>query len=636
MHMALKKNNFKIGLISLLLLTIFIALFYFLSGDTASSENEALNEETPLLENRADSNLKPARYRPDHEEATKEEKDDREVISSLSGKVISISDGSPIAGAKLVFALSDGRKFSTSSKGDGSFYFLIYEEGTYELQSISAPHFLPLKGENGTGERFTATLGLDISDIVFTLEPLEEVYGQVINEEHQGVAGAEVWYISYKKPQSAFAVTTGEGGYFTISVPDQSVLEARYKGYKAGRNFYRREILKGEMLIIMLGPNLDDFTLETISGQVLLPDGEPAKGAMVVAHLNQHNPSEPKAPHSNFPDSTYSNEDGYFELANLVAGNYYLSARLDGYQPAKAPQVDSGTSDVELKLASGFTISGQVLDQTTGAPVQSYTVIINTMGSRRPGRSVPVFSADGRYEIGGLSKSRFTITIAASGYAASDERSINPFGIEAATENFELVGGGRVFGQVIDEESGAPIGGAIIRNEGRYFGRHTAGSYHGQSISDNNGHFEFYGLAIGTRSLAVNAPGYNQRLISGLEISPGANIGPLEISLIPLGEGERPALDITGIGAVLGRGHGGGVVVMRVVPGGGAAEAGLKRGDRILAVNGQTVEGRNFNDVVEEVRGPEGSVVTLLVQKGATGEDNEPITLVVPRRRVKA
>ncbi len=636
-----KKNNNNLKIIALLLLAalLLVTVFLFLLSGLSKPEEAGAIIAEAQPEERREGNLPVARYRPEGAAENEEQvKEEREVISSLSGKVISLADGHPITGAKLLFSQESGRLLNTTSKSDGSFYFLIYEEGIYELKSVTAPGFMPLKGKGASGERFNATTGLDVGDVIITLQPQDEVTGQVIDENRQGVEGAEVWYMPYKNPQSAFSVKTISDGYFTISVPDHSVLEAHYKGYKPGRSFYRREMQQGELLIIMLGANLNGEDVESIGGRVLLPDGEPAGGAMVMAYLNKARDDSAKAPARSLPDTVYSDDDGYFEIPNLLAGNYYLSARLDGYQPARLPQVESGTGDAVLNLTSGLTIRGQVLDQATGAPVQSYTVILTNLGGSKyaPSRSEPVFSADGRYEIKGLSKHSFTIAIAAAGYAASDTRTIVPFGEEPMEENFELVGGGRVFGKVTDEESGSPIGGAVLRSEGLRMSSNSAGSYHGQTLSDNNGNFEFYGLPIGTRSLAVSAPGYNPRLISGLEISPGGSIGPLDVTLTPIGEGEQASLDITGIGAVLGRARGGGIAVVRIVPGGGAAEVGLKKGDRILAVNGLSVEGRNFNDVVEEVRGPEGSVVTLLVQKGGAAEDSDPVTLVVPRRRVKA
>src|SRR5207302_6493592 len=46
-----------------------------------------------------------------------------------------------------------------------------------------------------------------------------------------------------------------------------------------------------------------------------------------------------------------------------------------------------------------------------------------------------------------------------------------------------------------------------------------------------------------------------------------------------------------------------------------AAAAGIKPGDKITAINGNAVQGRDFNDAINSMRGPVGSKVTLTVER---------------------
>lgn len=50
-----------------------------------------------------------------------------------------------------------------------------------------------------------------------------------------------------------------------------------------------------------------------------------------------------------------------------------------------------------------------------------------------------------------------------------------------------------------------------------------------------------------------------------------------------------------------------------------AARAGLQRGDRVLAINGESTSGKNASDVSRLVRGLSGSSVTLTVERASTG-----------------
>lgn len=58
-----------------------------------------------------------------------------------------------------------------------------------------------------------------------------------------------------------------------------------------------------------------------------------------------------------------------------------------------------------------------------------------------------------------------------------------------------------------------------------------------------------------------------------------------------------------------------GVVVVSVLPETPAEAAGLRRGDRIIAVDGKTTTGETIDEVVARVRGPEGVPVTLTVNR---------------------
>ena len=88
-------------------------------------------------------------------------------------------------------------------------------------------------------------------------------------------------------------------------------------------------------------------------------------------------------------------------------------------------------------------------------------------------------------------------------------------------------------------------------------------------------------------------------------------------------------MDLAGIGAVLAA-QGDGLAVAQVIPGGGAAEAGLRRGDVVLQVDGRPVTELGMGGAVDAIRGPEGTVVTLRVRRG-----DQTFEAQVPRRLVR-
>jgi carboxyl-terminal processing protease len=73
-----------------------------------------------------------------------------------------------------------------------------------------------------------------------------------------------------------------------------------------------------------------------------------------------------------------------------------------------------------------------------------------------------------------------------------------------------------------------------------------------------------------------------------------------------------------GIGAELGL-KGKDVVVIAPLDGSPSSKAGIKAGDIILGVNNQSIAGEDLNAIVDKIRGPKGSTVTLNIEhKGST------------------
>ena len=71
-----------------------------------------------------------------------------------------------------------------------------------------------------------------------------------------------------------------------------------------------------------------------------------------------------------------------------------------------------------------------------------------------------------------------------------------------------------------------------------------------------------------------------------------------------------------GLGLRLAAGPGGTVRIASVMPGGPAARAGLRAGDRLLAIDGGPVSAADLEDAIKRLGGPEDSLVTLLVARG--------------------
>ena len=93
---------------------------------------------------------------------------------------------------------------------------------------------------------------------------------------------------------------------------------------------------------------------------------------------------------------------------------------------------------------------------------------------------------------------------------------------------------------------------------------------------------------------------------------------------------ERHQGSFFGVGIIISR-RGGKVTVIAPIAGTPAARKGLRAGDVISAVDGSPTEDLTLDEVVEKVRGPEGSTVTLTIQRPGLAS---PLEITITRTRI--
>ncbi len=87
---------------------------------------------------------------------------------------------------------------------------------------------------------------------------------------------------------------------------------------------------------------------------------------------------------------------------------------------------------------------------------------------------------------------------------------------------------------------------------------------------------------------------------------------------------------IVGIGALMNV-DGNVPIIQSVIPGGPADRAGLRSGDRVLAVDGTTTEGQDIDTVVRRIRGDEGTTVKLSILHAG---ETTPVEFSIVREKV--
>jgi len=520
---------------------------------------------------------------------------------------------------------------------DGHFVFHPDHEGSYKLAAVAADGFLPFAPELGHSPIVLyARKGRGVRGVRVRLTPKVDYVGLVLTPEGEPVAGATVRELEQDREGLSLVEApddyrTDERGQFQFHALDGAVLEASHPDYDRGRAKLDFSAQVSHRLTIRLRPPGSAPARCAIRGTIRDAEGEPIEDARVSARSERSGArSDLTVPHPGA--HTLSDESGAFSLEDLDADTFAVVAQSHPLAPFTARGVRCPTDDLELSLHDGLSLSGTVRDAATEKPVPSFAVVVTEPSGPLTHDVVWVestFDAEGRYEIAALSPGEYRITVLAHGFASAPERDVL-LESQPVRADFSLSRGSRLWGTVVDRESSEGIEGATVSLEAQ-LGRGPRGlPLVSGARSGPDGRFDLLGVPTGEQTLMVAASQHHGRIVSGLMVQ-GAELGPVQVELSRTKDDESPRIELAGIGAVLSA-EGDALVIGGLLEGGGADEAGLVKGDGILAVDGTPVAELGFKGSVDRIRGPEGTRVTLTVRRAASGETDE---LEVERRIVR-
>ena len=599
-------------------------------------EDQQAEEKIQVARVPAEEKAQTQRPLPVHLTPVKMEKKKSEKGASFSGRVVSWTSGQGVTGAEMTFSRLQAT-YTLVTDAKGKFRFDVKEHGTYNLATVTAEGYLPYAPAWGHSPvTLTSAPGMHVKDIVVYLLPAVDYLGKVIDPEGALVERANIkLFIRADRQPTLIPLpdqfVSDAQGEFRFQAPDDTLVEARHPNFGPARGRVDRSVqVTHQMTLKLTAKRAEEVADLAISGKVLDPQGTALPDARVVARVSSAGPFDPQGGWW----AAVTDTDGRFKLAGLDNTRYTLTASYPQMMPAVAEAIAAGTRGVVLKLTTGGGgITGEVRARGDGRPVPGFVVVV----SRRSGpmgenqvTSQSVFDSAGRYRVGSLPVGDYLVRILAHGFAASEPVPVSVQPPDDARADFLLVVGGTLTGIVADADTKNPIENARITVEGRVGGGALPVPVVASTTTGAGGGFVLGGIAPGLRSVYAMAYRYHGRILSGLDVKDGATLGPVEIALTKLKEGEEPKLELTGIGAVLTP-RGEAMLIGRVLPGGGAAEAGLGPGDAILAVDGVPVVKLGFNGSIQRIRGPEGSTVLLTVRK-AGGEE---IQLEVFRRKIR-
>jgi RNA polymerase sigma-70 factor (ECF subfamily) len=550
---------------------------------------------------------------------------------AIAGRVVNWSTGEGVVDAELGFS-DDGGAVTTVRTGPaGAFELVPPAPARYRLATATATGFLPYAPPwRHSQVSVTALAGKRVAGVTIFLFPALDYQGVVVDEAGAPVVGAEVRRLANASSEQALDrldhawVTDGEGA-FTFHAPDYSAFEAR-QGNRRGRAVLDGSVALTKVLVIRLtGAPASD---RVIAGRVVGPDGQPVPDALVhaqpAAPAITPPPAGPGAPPPAIRASghTTSDDDGRFEITGLDGDGYDLVAIDDERPGAVVTGVAGGSRDVVLTFALGAAVRGQVHD-SSGAPVPEFTVLVARRdgAARIPVAAVAVVAAGGDFSVP-VAPGEYEVTATAPGWAPSAPVLATAGGAEVSVT---VPAGATLVGRVVDKVSGEPLEYARVMREGGGGGASARPSNAG-TVTRADGTFTLSGLPPGRVSITVAGGGYHPRIVAGLSATEGGTIGPLEVALKALAPGEQPKLEVVGIGLGLSP-HPKGLLVDRVVPGGGAEAAGVQVGDIVTSVDGAATTETGLEGAVLRIRGNEGTTLRLGLLRA-----DAPLELVVERR----
>lgn len=521
-----------------------------------------------------------------------------------------------------------------STEGDGSFTLPGLIAGTYTVD---------VRGDRpGPAEPLEVELpaGQDLTGVRIELPAVGAIEGVVRDARGEPVAGAFVRTRS--RLWGRARTNTSDAGTFRLDNVRPG--EHRVTASQGWSDQMRApgtsdDDVQGEKAMVAAGETAHvELVVEApegrITGRVVDQSGTPVTDAFVDAQRESDSAAAREGSAArrvrwqgfggwgSTPELT--DAEGRFALEDLEAGTYTVRAYRKGGGEAFSEAVALG-SDVELVLEDTGQLSGRVVVAGGGAPDRfSLGVRDRTSGFSY---SEEFFRTEGSFWISNLPAGTFEITARAAQGTAKTEIELaegaSKDGIEIALQPKVTVRG-----VLVDAQTGAPVPGHRVRvapaGGGISFGASDLGPERTE-ISDASGAFEVPDVPTGKVQVVIMAANFGDSdygwttLHRTLPPSPDVqDLGKIEMIQDRLADRERDGdlgiklkekpPEVEWDEAPL--------EVAFIRPDGPAAKTALRVGDVIVAVDGQDVTGDDRYRYSKLTRAPEGTAVTLEVERG--------------------
>ena len=462
---------------------------------------------------------------------------------TISGTVRDAETGLPIRGVNVEVDTPEGGSYvDNQTDSDGRYAVTGLAPGEYRVWADGQDlgyikvHFnnrlfwddadpIPIGGsEEVTGVDFSLSVGASIS-------------GRVTDEETGlPVAGVGISANEDLGGTGAYAVTDAWGEYhLTGLAPGTYRVQASPQDNRAtaayAQEYYSEGLTYDDGDLIAVGPRDEihgiEFTLQvggSVSGRVLdAATGLPIRDVQVFAHFAD----------GGYESYATTGSDGRYTLTGLIPGRYGITAeaRSQGYLDTPYGDPKEGDiltiagsealSGIDFNLGIGASISGKVIDNATGQPIEGVNVAADLTagaGLEYAGNVTNVVTdPSGLYTLAGLPPGVYKVSVRPQDNALTmtyAEQFYNevlfwddaaPIVISGTDEvpgiDFHLAVGAVVSGRVTDATTGAPLSGIGVSRE----------------LAQGGGYFEVSTRTDGTYELVGLSPGLYRISATGVD-----------------------------------------------------------------------------------------------------------------------
>ncbi|HET9227505.1 MAG TPA: carboxypeptidase regulatory-like domain-containing protein, partial [Thermoanaerobaculia bacterium] len=470
-------------------------------------------------------------------------------LQTLAGRVVSLADGRPVAGA-LVWNTEPAEAKATGA--DGAYKVAVVSGRDAWLQA-AASGFLPADAQVGvqTGMRRGPTLGL---------EPALAAAGVVVDEQGRPVAGVQIQAAPLpNRMRTTAAFRSGS------SARSSATGRFRLPGLVAGIGYDVRLSKAGfapasSEIPPLSGRGTSDLRVvlrkgRLAFGRVVDRSERPIVGSRV--ELRQAPTGDMRTwlrrMRTGGDDRKYeavADATGRFEVRDLPAGTFELTARGSGFAPLTVPGLaipEAGGGGIDLGtvvLGPGVEIEGYVVDPN-GQPVEGVEIRVAETEADPMARyfsqgeedePAAVSAQDGFFRVPDRSAGEIVdLDASRPGYAPAVAA-----GVQVPAEppvRLVLRPSAAVEGRTVDPD-GKPVAGARVNifpsdpmavGGTRVFGASRAR----QAVSDDTGFFRVEDVIPGSFELLAMAAGYQRSELKNLEVRPGQDLRGTEVVLMP-------------------------------------------------------------------------------------------------------